>query len=42
MTEEPRRSRRSRLLELLLWIAIAIATAVIMVSLSEKFLPANF
>jgi hypothetical protein len=42
MRDRPRRSWRSRLLELLLWAAVAIGTAVLMVSLSEKFLPANF
>lgn len=42
MSHRPRRPWRSRLLELLLWTAVAIATAVIMVVLSERFLPANF
>lgn len=42
MTQRPGRSWGSRLLELLLWTAVAIATAVIMVMLSERFLPANF
>ena len=37
-----RRSWKSRLLELLLWMAIAIATAVILVVLSEQILPSNF
>jgi hypothetical protein len=37
-----RRSWKSRLLELSLWVAIAIATAVILVILSEEILPANF
>jgi hypothetical protein len=42
MNDRRRRSWRSRLLELLLWAAVAVATAVIMVLLSERFLPANF
>ncbi len=37
-----RRSWKSRLLELSLWVAIAIATAVILVMLSEELLPSNF
>jgi hypothetical protein len=37
-----RRSWKSRLLELSLWVAVAIATAVILVILSEEILPANF
>jgi hypothetical protein len=37
-----RRSWKSRLLELLLWVAVAIATAVILVMLSEQLLPSNF
>jgi hypothetical protein len=37
-----RRSWKSRLLELSLWVAIAIATAVILVMLSEQLLPSNF
>ena len=37
-----RRSWKARLLELSLWIAVAIATAVILVMLSEEILPANF
>ena len=41
-TPERRRSWRSRLLELALWIAIAIATAVILVTLSDRVLPNNF
>ncbi len=36
------RSWRSRVGEFLIWAAIAIATAVIMVLLSEKFLPPNY
>lgn len=40
MTEK--RSWRSRLLELAFWIALSVITAVILVSLSEKLLPANF
>jgi hypothetical protein len=38
----PRRSWRSRLLELILWAGVSLATAVILVSLSEKLLPTNF
>ena len=37
-----RRSWKSRLLELLLWTGIAIATAIILVMLSEQVLPSNF
>lgn len=37
-----RRPLRSRLLELLLWAGVAILTAVILVLLSERFLPTNF
>ncbi len=37
-----KRSWRSRLLELLLWTAVAVATAVALVMLSEEILPANF
>lgn len=37
-----KRSWKSRLLELAFWIALSIVTAVIMVALSEKLLPANF
>ncbi len=37
-----RRSWRSRALELLLWVALSVATAVVMVSLSERLLPSNF
>lgn len=42
MNERPRRSWRSKLLELLVWALVAIATAWLMVALSERFLPANF
>jgi hypothetical protein len=38
----PRRSWRSRLLELVLWAGVSLATAAILVSLSEKLLPTNF
>jgi hypothetical protein len=38
----PRRSWRSRLLELVLWAGVSLATAVILVTLSEKLLPTNF
>ena len=37
-----KRSWKARLGELLLWALVAIATAVIMVMLSEDLLPANF
>ena len=37
-----KRSWKSRLVELALWIAVSIVTAVILVSLSETLLPANF
>jgi hypothetical protein len=37
-----RRSWRSRLLELFLWFLVAVATAVVLVLLSEEILPANF
>lgn len=36
------RSWKSKLGEFLLWAAVAVATAVIMVALSETLLPANF
>jgi hypothetical protein len=36
------RSWRSRLLELLLWVAVSLGTAVTLILLSEKLLPANF
>jgi hypothetical protein len=42
MPLRPRRSWRSRLLELVLWAGVSLATAVILVSLSEKLLPTNF
>jgi len=37
-----KRSRKSRLLEFLLWTAVAIATALILISLTERLLPTNF
>lgn len=37
-----KRSWKSRLGELFLWLLVAIATAVAMVLWSEKILPANF
>lgn len=37
-----KRSWRSRLIELALWTALAIVTAVVLVMLSETLLPANF
>jgi hypothetical protein len=36
------RSRKSRFFEFLFWVAIAVGTAVIMISLSETLLPENF
>jgi hypothetical protein len=38
----PRRSWRSKLLELLLWAAVSLVTAVVLISLSERLLPTNF
>lgn len=37
-----KRSWKSKLLELLVWAAVAVGTAVVLVMLSEKLLPANF
>lgn len=37
-----KRSWKSKLLELLLWAAVAVGTAVVLVMLSEEILPANF
>lgn len=37
-----KRSWKSRVLELVLWAAVAVGTAVVLVMLSEKLLPANF
>ena len=37
-----KRSRKARVLEFLAWTLVSIATAVILVSLSERLLPANF
>ena len=37
-----KRSWKSKLLELVLWAAVAVATAVVLVMLSEEILPANF
>ncbi len=37
-----KRSWRSRILELLLWTAVAFGTAAILVAMSERLLPANF
>jgi hypothetical protein len=38
-----KRSWKSRLLELLVWAAIAIATAVVLIMLTDEILPApNF
>ncbi|MEA2460892.1 MAG: hypothetical protein QOH90_1069 [Actinomycetota bacterium] len=36
----PRTKRR--LLELLLWTAVAVGTALILISVSDKVLPTNF
>lgn len=41
-SRRPRRSWGSRLRELVVWIGIAIATALILISLSERLLPTNF
>jgi hypothetical protein len=37
-----KRSWKSKLGEFAIWAAVAIATAVIMISLSEELLPNNF
>lgn len=37
-----KRSWKSKVLELLLWAAVAVGTAVVLVMLSEEILPANF
>ena len=37
-----KRSWKSKVLELLLWAAVAVATAVVLVMLSDEILPANF
>lgn len=37
-----KRSGKARLLEFALWFALSIATALIMIALSERLLPANF
>jgi negative regulator of sigma E activity len=37
-----RRSWASRLVELLLWACVSLATAAILVALSERLLPNNF
>ena len=37
-----KRPWKFRLAEFLLWFAVAVITAVVMVALSEKLLPANF
>lgn len=38
----PKRSWKSRLIELALWAALSIVTAVVMIALSDKLLPNNF
>lgn len=43
MSEQPpKRSWKSKLLELALWAALAVLTAVILVQVSERVLPPNF
>ena len=37
-----RRSKVSRFLEFLFWVAISVGTAVLLTSMSESLLPANF
>jgi negative regulator of sigma E activity len=37
-----KRSWKSRLLELAAWACVSLATAAIMILLSDKLLPANF
>jgi len=37
-----RRPRKALIAELVLWAAVAVATAVILVALSETLLPSNF
>jgi negative regulator of sigma E activity len=37
-----KRSWKSRLIELAAWACVSLATAVIMILLSDKLLPANF
>lgn len=37
-----KRSWKSRLGEFAIWAAVAIGTALIMISLSEELLPSNF
>lgn len=37
-----RRSWKSRLIELALWIAVALITAGVLIALSENLLPTNF
>ena len=39
--DKPKRSRGSKLLELLIWIAISILTAWLMIQNIETILPAN-
>ncbi|MGH2792450.1 MAG: hypothetical protein ACRDJ0_15885 [Actinomycetota bacterium] len=38
----PRRTWKSRLLELLVWAAVSVVTALILIALSERLLPTNF
>lgn len=37
-----RRSWKSRLLELSLWLLVAVITAIVLVLVSDKVLPTNF
>lgn len=37
-----KRPLKNRLLELALWTAVAVITAVVLVSMSERLLPTNF
>jgi hypothetical protein len=37
-----KRSWKSKLIELALWAALSVITAVVLVLLSEKILPSNF
>ena len=41
-TAPPKRSWKSRLGELLFWFAITLATAAVLIVLSENLLPTNF
>jgi hypothetical protein len=41
-THKAKRSWKARLAEFALWAAVAVATALIMISMSEQLLPENF